>query len=88
MEVAPLVCPKCTGEMKIIRFIYKRTVIKKTLTHLKLYEDKGNQRAPPRPEIDYTERVEIVPCDDGWPEYEGAVFDCSKLGLIGSPRQL
>ena len=28
-EVDPLVCPKCTGEMKIISFIYKRAVIKR-----------------------------------------------------------
>ena len=26
-------------------------------------------------QIDYTERVKIVPYDDGWPEYEEAVFD-------------
>ncbi len=68
-EVDPLVCPKCTGEMRIISFIYKKTVIKKILTHLDLYEPKSNQRAPPMPEKDYTERVKIVPYDDGWPEY-------------------
>ncbi len=61
--------------MKIISFIYKRTVIKKILTHLNLYEEKGNQRAPPMLEMNYTERVELVPCDDGWPEYEEAFFE-------------
>lgn len=74
-EVDTLVCPKCTGEMKIISFIYKRTVIKKILTHLNLYEEKGNQRAPPMLEMNYTERVELVPCDNGWPEYEEAFFE-------------
>lgn len=47
--VDPLTCPKCTGEMKIISFIYKRTVIRKVLTHLNLYEEQGNQRAPAIP---------------------------------------
>ncbi len=39
-EVAPLTCPKCTGEMRIISFIYKKLVIKKILTHLNIFEDK------------------------------------------------
>ena len=74
-EVDPLVCPKCTGEMKIISFIYKRTVIKKILTHLNLYEESGNQRAPPMQKEEYTERVKIVPYDDGWPGYEETVAE-------------
>jgi hypothetical protein len=55
-EVDPLICPKCTAEMKI-------------------FEEKKTQRAPPKAQIDYTERVKIVPYDDGWPVYEEAVFD-------------
>jgi hypothetical protein len=74
-EVDPLTCPKCAGEMRIISFIYKRTVIKKILIHLNLYEEKGNQRAPPMVKKNYTERVEIVPCDDGWPGYEETVVE-------------
>jgi hypothetical protein len=74
-KVDPLTCPQCNGEMRIISFIYKRTVIKKILTHLNLYEERGNQRAPPMPKIDDNERVEMVPYDDGWPEYEEQVFD-------------
>ena len=73
-EVDPLTCPKCTGEMKIISFIYKRTVIKKILTHLNLYEERSNQRAPPAAP-QYIEPTEIVPHDDGWPGYEEPVFD-------------
>ena len=51
-EVDPLTCPKCAGEMRIISFIYKKSVIKKILTHLNVYEEK-KQRAPPvaAPEI-------------------------------------
>ncbi len=59
---------------------------------------EGNQWAQPWPEIDYTERMKIVPCDDVWPEYEEQVFDflkssktarghlCSKEGCIGRKR--
>jgi hypothetical protein len=73
-EVDPLTCPKCTGGMKIISFIYKRTVIKKILTHLNLYEERSNQRAPPvAPQ--YIGPTEIVPHHDGWSGYEEPVFD-------------
>ncbi len=33
-DVDPLICLICTGEMKIISFIYKRTATKKIITHL------------------------------------------------------
>ena len=33
-EADPLTCLKCTGEMKIISFIYNMPVINKILTHL------------------------------------------------------
>jgi hypothetical protein len=68
-EVDPLTCPKCTGEMRIISFIYEKTVIKKILIHLGVYEEK-NQRAPPAALPEYTEPIEIVPYDDGWPGYD------------------
>ncbi len=71
-EVDPLTCPKCTGEMKIISFIYQRKVIKKILTHLNIFKEKKNQRAPPTVDPEYTEPV-IVPFDDGWPEHDEAV---------------
>jgi hypothetical protein len=48
-------------------------VIKKILIYLNMNEEKGNQRAPPMTKKDYTERVEIVPCDDSWPGYEETV---------------
>ncbi|MCP3954870.1 MAG: hypothetical protein GY697_22015 [Desulfobacterales bacterium] len=71
-EVDPLVCPKCTCEMKIISFIYKRTVIKKILTHLNIYDQSRNRRAPPMPEPEYTDPVMEL-FDDGWPEHDEAV---------------
>jgi hypothetical protein len=52
----------------------RRTVIKKILTHLNIFEEKKNQRAPPIVIPEYTE-PEIVFYDDGWPEYDEAVID-------------
>lgn len=74
-EVDPLVCPNCTGEMKIISFISKRTVIKKILTHLNINDQSRNQRARPMPEPEYTDPVMEL-FDDGWPKYEEAVYEC------------
>ncbi len=76
-EVDPLVCPKCTGEMRIISFIYKKTVIEKILTHLNIFEEEKNQRAPPPTAPEYTE-PEIVPYDDGWPEHDEPAVDIKK----------
>ena len=33
-EVDPLVCPKCTGQMRVIAFIEEMDVIRKILKHL------------------------------------------------------
>lgn len=74
-EVDPLTCPNCTGEMRIISFIYKKTVIKKILTHLHIFEEKKNQRAPPKAAPEYTETPEIVSYDDGWPGDDEPVLD-------------
>lgn len=38
-EVDPLTCPKCAGDVMFISFIYKRTVTKKILDHLGVYEE-------------------------------------------------
>jgi hypothetical protein len=73
-EVDPLVCPKCTGEMKIISFIYKRAVIKKILTHLNVYKEKKKQRASPAAAPN-DRPIERIPYDDGWPGYEEPVFE-------------
>ena len=60
-NVDPLLCPKCSGSMKIISFIEDEQVISKILKHLGLWEVK--QRPPPRANapspnihIDYTAR--------------------------------
>jgi len=58
--------------------LYRRlqnTVIKKILTHLDIFNQSRNQRAPPMPEPEYTD-PEMELFDDGWPEYEEAVYEC------------
>jgi hypothetical protein len=42
-EVDPLVCPKCTGPMRVIAFIEQADVIRKILEHLGLW---GSRRKP------------------------------------------
>ncbi|MFC1831219.1 hypothetical protein ACFL0S_04285 [Thermodesulfobacteriota bacterium] len=59
----PLTCPKCTGEMRIIIFIYQYQVSKEILEHLKIYEEK-KQRTPPTKKTAIKE-VEILSFDDG-----------------------
>jgi hypothetical protein len=46
-EVDPLVCPKCGGEMRIIRVILDPAVITTILEHLRKKTQTG-PRAPPR----------------------------------------
>jgi hypothetical protein len=48
---------------------------KKILTHLNIFEEKKNQRAPPKAAPEYPAPPEIVPCDDGWPGYDEPVFE-------------
>jgi hypothetical protein len=67
--------------MKIIGFIYKRTVLKKILKHLNEYNERMNQRVPPAALPEYIERVEIISYDDGWPDYEDR--DYGMYGLNG-----
>jgi len=38
-EVDPLICPECSGPMRIIAFIEEQEVIRKILEHLKLWEE-------------------------------------------------
>ena len=52
-ETDPLVCPKCSGEMRVISFIDRRDVIRKILEHLGLWEESHAppDRGPPNKEI-------------------------------------
>jgi len=44
-EADPLICPKCTGPMRIIAFIEQPEVIEKILTHLGLWPAQAH--SPP-----------------------------------------
>ena len=46
IEVDPLVCPKCSGQMRVIAFIEDEDVIRKILKHLDLWDVK--RKPPPR----------------------------------------
>jgi len=54
-ETDPLVCVKCSGEMRIISFIDQRDVIRKILEHLGLWEESHAppDRDPPQKEITF-----------------------------------
>ncbi len=45
-EIDPLICPKCSGDMRVIAFIEDPGVIKKILKHLNLWE--VNQKPHPK----------------------------------------
>jgi hypothetical protein len=47
-EVDPLICPKCQGQMKIIRFIEALDIIEKILRHLGLWNIRNHD--PPQPD--------------------------------------
>jgi hypothetical protein len=49
-EVDPLICPVCSGPMRIVAFIEKEGVVRKILEHLKLWEDQEPRSPPTVPE--------------------------------------
>ena len=53
-EVDPLLCPKCSGTMRVIAFIEDEEAIRKILKHLNLWDTK--QKPPPR--------AHAPPCND------------------------
>ncbi len=56
-ETDPLVCPKCSGEMRIISFIDRGDVIRKILEHLGLWEEA---QAPPCLRERASRRIEVL----------------------------
>ncbi len=49
-EVDPLICPRCSGEMKIIALLDDREIIEKILKHLKLWSEPAPDTARGSPE--------------------------------------
>lgn len=45
------------------------------LTHLGVYQERQNERAPLLLRIDYTERVTIEHNEDSWPESDEQVYN-------------
>jgi hypothetical protein len=60
-KVDPLICPKCSVKMKVIRVIENSEIVKKILKHLELWDQKARPppkaNAPPKyePYIDYSD---------------------------------
>jgi len=46
-EVDPLVCPRCSAEMRVIAVINDKGVIRSILEHLKLWNPRPSNRSPP-----------------------------------------
>ena len=71
-EADPLLCPRCSGPLKIISLIGDGPVIEKILRHLKLWDRA--ERPPPRPaarSIQYDEQI-VDPDEAGqWPDATG-----------------
>ena len=66
-EADPLLCPRCSREMRIVALIDDRAVIERILRHLGLWEQGVvPARAPPEP----SERVIEPWLDDPFPDYD------------------
>ena len=63
----PMLCPKCSREMRIAALIDERAVIERMLRHLGLWE-KGERLNPARAPPEGEGTVELFP-DDPFPDY-------------------
>jgi len=71
-EADPLVCPRCSGPLKIISLIGNGPVIEKILRHLKLWDQP--ERPPPPPaerSIQYDEDISGFDEGSQWPDASG-----------------
>ena len=69
-NVDPLICPKCSGKMRIIGFIEDQATIKKILVHLNLWLPQNN--SPPKPVKNIIEDFQTT-VDD---EYLNSKYEC------------
>ncbi len=69
-NVDPLVCPNCSGSMKIISFIEDNEIIAKILRHLGLWETRNHDPPAPKavhtPELTYDDSYSQLPPIDYW----------------------
>jgi len=73
-EADPMLCPKCSREMRIVALIDEREVIERILRHLGLWEE-GVRLNPARAPPEVERIVELFP-GDPFPDYSmGPVMD-------------
>ncbi len=77
-HVNPLLCPKCSGSMKIISMIDDSEIIKKILNHLGLWEVK--RKPPPRANGPPTEAI-IVYDESSSPSADDYIIDVDRSTL-------
>jgi hypothetical protein len=68
-EASPLVCPRCSGPLKIISLISEAPVIEKILRHFRLW-DRPERPPPPTPErlIQYDDPIADLDEPGDWPD--------------------
>ena len=69
-EADPLLCPKCSNEMRIVSLIDDSAVIKHMLRHLGLWEQGVRVAAPARAPPEIVDRVIEPWLDDPFPDYD------------------
>jgi len=69
-NVDPLLCPNCSGSMKIISFIEDDEIIAKILRHIGLWETRNHDPPTPNamhiPELTYDDAYSQLPPNDNW----------------------
>jgi hypothetical protein len=69
-EADPLICPRCSKEMRIVSLIDDRAVIERILRHLGLWEQGVRVRPSTGPPVEIVERVIETCIDDPFPDYD------------------
>ena len=68
-EANPLVCPRCSGPLKIISLIGDAPVIEKILRHLRLWDPPERPRPPPAAQcVHYDEESVDSDAAGHWPD--------------------
>jgi hypothetical protein len=69
-EADPLICPRCSKEMRIVSLIDDRAVIERILRHLGLWEQGVRVSPSTGPPVEIVERVIETCIDDQFPDYD------------------
>jgi hypothetical protein len=69
-EADPLLCPRCSGPLKIVSLIDAPSIIERILRHLKLWERPARAPPAPRPTTLHYD-VEIPAWDDDAGRFDG-----------------